>query len=155
MDNDWYSLRTVKLIKLIAQSLALDEARFGELRHKLFSVEILSSALLVSLSQNMGSPLDLSNEFRQSFKEHLSIVLGHAKCDEELKSVLPSVAAQVIEDIDKELTKQSLPQLNAQVKSLIVGQVSALSEPDNRVRNIIRKYLKKSFLPLILELKTQ
>ena len=117
--------------------------RFTELRHKLYWVEILSSVLLVSLSQDMGSALELSSEFRQSFKEHLAVVLGHPKCDEEMESLLPCVAAQVIEDIDKELKKQTLPQLNTEVKSLITGQVCALNQPDNRIRKIIRKCLKK------------
>lgn len=133
----------VNAIELILQSLALDEVRFTELRHKLYWVEILSSVLLVSLSQDMGSALELSSEFRQSFKEHLAVVLGHPKCDEEMESLLPCVAAQVIEDIDKELKKQTLPQLNTEVKSLITGQVCALNQPDNRVRKIIRKCLKK------------
>jgi len=119
------------------ESLALDETRFAELRNKLFSVEILSSVLLVSLSQNMGSPLDLSAQFRQSFKEHLAVVLGHPKCDEEVESVLASVATQVTEDIDQELKKQTLPQLSVEVKNLIVGQVSALSQSDNKIRKII------------------
>jgi len=129
------------------ESLALDEVRFTELRHKLYWVEILSSVLLVSLSQDMGSALELSSEFRQSFKEHLAVVLGHPKCDEEMESLLPCVAAQVIEDIDKELKKQTLPQLNTEVKSLITGQVCALNQPDNRVRKIIRKCLKKKKTP--------
>ena len=137
----------VNAIELILQSLALDEVRFTELRHKLYWVEILSSVLLVSLSQDMGSALELSSEFRQSFKEHLAVVLGHPKCDEEMESLLPCVAAQVIEDIDKELKKQTLPQLNTEVKSLITGQVCALNQPDNRVRKIIRKCLKKKHQP--------
>ena len=92
----------------------------------------------------MGSPLDLSAQFRQSFKEHLAVVLGHPKCDEEVESVLASVATQVTEDIDQELKKQTLPQLSVEVKNLIVGQVSALSQSDNKIRKIIRKNLQES-----------
>ena len=121
------------------QTLALDEVRFAELRHKLFLVEILGSIVLVSLSQNIGS-MQISTDFRQLFKEHLSVVLGHPKSVEATAKMMPSIATQVIQDIDNELEKQKLSPLGTDAKNLIIGQISVLSEPDNKVRTIIRKH---------------
>jgi len=119
------------------ETLALDEVRFAELRHKLFLVEILGSIVLVSLSQNIGS-MQISTDFRQLFKEHLSVVLGHPKSVEATAKMMPSIATQVIQDIDNELEKQKLSSLGTDAKNLIIGQISVLSEPDNKVRTIIR-----------------
>lgn len=111
------------------------------MRQKLLSVEILSSILLVALSQNIG-PLQASIDFRQSLKDHLSIVLGHPESTKDVETVMPNIVGQLVEDIDKGLKNQGMAELTSESKSMIAGQILALSQQDSRVRQIIRKGLQ-------------
>nr|CAG4648622.1 EOG090X04Z9 [Polyphemus pediculus] len=126
------------------ETVVLDEGRFSELRHKLSLVEILSSILLVTLSQSIG-PLQSSTTFRQTLKEHLAehlaVILDQPKSLKELQDVMPSVTTQVINDIEKGIQAENLPQLTPEAIILISGQISGISQPDNRVRQIIHTRL--------------
>lgn len=107
---------------------------------KFFSLKVTSSILLVSLSQNIG-PVQSSVDFRISLKEHIAVVLGSAKTDQELESVMPNVASQVVQDISKALKSQHSTDLADEAAQLIVSQIIDLRHSDNRVRLIIRKLL--------------
>nr|CAG4641646.1 EOG090X04Z9 [Eurycercus lamellatus] len=125
------------------ETVAMDEQRFTELRSKLRSVEVESSILLVAFSsQGIGS-LQTSNEFRNSLKEHVSVVLGNANSDEELERVMPNVTAQVQDSISKALKNQgsSTEALTAESSQLLIGQITELRHSESRVRQIIRTRL--------------
>nr|CAG4636962.1 EOG090X04Z9 [Ceriodaphnia reticulata]SVE72900.1 EOG090X04Z9 [Ceriodaphnia reticulata] len=121
------------------ETLAVDEQRFKELRQKIKGVQILSSAILVSLNHDIG--LQPTPEFRGSLKEHAAAVLGDARSPTELETILPNVAAQIVEDINKALKSQSSPELSVENKNLIVAEILALCDPANRVMAIIQSRL--------------
>ncbi len=97
----------------------------------------MSSAILVSLNHEIG--LQQTPEFRGSLKEHAAAVLGDARLPAELEAILPNVAAQIVEDINKALKSQGSSELTVETKNLIVAEVLALRDPGNRVMGIIRK----------------
>lgn len=97
----------------------------------------MSSAILVSLNHDIG--LQQTPEFRANLKEHAVAVLGDARSSAELTAVLPNVAAQLVDDINKALKNQGTSELSVENKSLIVAEVGALGDPGNRVMGIIRK----------------
>jgi hypothetical protein len=98
----------------------------------------LSSVILVSLNREIGLQ-QASPEFRNSVKEHAAVVLGDARSAAELEKILPNVAAQVVEDINKALKNQGSPELSEDTKKQIIAEIMALREPGNRVMEIIRK----------------
>jgi len=83
-------------------------------------------------------------DFRVSLKEHIAVVLGNAKTDQELDSVVPNVASQVVQDISKALKNQDYAELTDEAAQLIISQINELRHSDNRVRLIIRKLLDYS-----------
>ena len=83
-------------------------------------------------------------DFRVSLKEHIAVVLGSAKTDQELDSVVPNVASQVVQDISKALKNQDYAELTDEAAQLIISQINDLRHSDNRVRLIIRKLLDYS-----------
>nr|CAG4649282.1 EOG090X04Z9 [Scapholeberis mucronata]SVE93581.1 EOG090X04Z9 [Scapholeberis mucronata] len=119
------------------ETLAVDEQRFKDLRHKLKSVQILSSVLLLSLNRDLGLQQQTSPEFRGSLKEHAAVILGDARSLAELEAALPNVAAQVLEDINKALKDQGSPELATETKSLITAEILAIRDPENRVMGIV------------------
>nr|CAG4647001.1 EOG090X04Z9 [Megafenestra aurita]SVE92353.1 EOG090X04Z9 [Megafenestra aurita] len=122
------------------ETIAVDEQRFKELRHKIKAVQILSSVLLVSLNHDIGLQ-QVPTEFRNSLKEHAAVVLSDARSATELENVLPNVAAQVAEDINKVLKKQGSPELTVETKNLISAEILALRDPANRVMTLIHTRL--------------
>jgi hypothetical protein len=84
-------------------------------------------------------------DFRASLKEHIAVVLGSAKTDQELESVIPNVASQVVQDISKALKNQDYAELTNEASQLIISQIIDLRHSDNRVRLIIRKLFFLSF----------
>nr|SVE81899.1 EOG090X04Z9 [Daphnia magna] len=122
------------------ETVAMDEQRFAEMRQKLKGIQMLSSILLVSLNRDIGLQ-QASPDFRNSVKEHAAVVLGDARSSEELETVLPSVGAQVVEDINKALKSQGAPELSEENKKLIVAEILALRDPGNRVMEIIHSRL--------------
>lgn len=65
-------------------------------------------------------------------------MLSDARSATELENVLPNVAAQVAEDINKVLKKQGSPELTVETKNLISAEILALRDPANRVMTLIR-----------------
>ncbi|KZS16414.1 T-complex 11 protein 1-like protein [Daphnia magna] len=122
------------------ETVAMDEQRFAEMRQKIKGIQMLSSILLVSLNRDIGLQ-QASPDFRNSVKEHAAVVLGDARSSEELETVLPSVGAQVVEDINKALKSQGAPELSEENKKLIVAEILALRDPGNRVMEIIHSRL--------------
>ena len=98
----------------------------------------MSSVILVSLNREIGLQ-QASPEFRNSVKEHAAVVLGDPRSPAELEKILPNVAAQVVEDINKALKNQGSPELSEDTKKLIIAEIMALREPGNLVMEIIRK----------------
>nr|CAG4650110.1 EOG090X04Z9 [Sida crystallina] len=117
------------------ETVAMDEVRFCELRNKLSALQLRSSILLVALSQSIG-PLQTSAEFRNTLKEHVSVLVDDTKA-EQSAATLTSVVAQVIKDINAGLVDQHLSPLTAELTQLITGQLMDLLNPSSRVRQII------------------
>nr|SVE75087.1 EOG090X04Z9 [Daphnia dolichocephala] len=122
------------------ETVAVDEQRFAEMRQKLKGIQILSSIVLVSLNRDIGLQ-QLPPDFRNSVKDHAAIVLGDARSPEELEKVLPNVGGQVVEDINKALKSQGSPELSEENKKLIIAEILALRDADNRVMEIIHSRL--------------
>jgi hypothetical protein len=53
---------------------------------------------------------------------------------------MPNIAAQVRHEVEQVLKKHSLPALTEDSQNLLKGQIEAVAQPDNRIRQLASKY---------------
>ncbi|KPJ13470.1 T-complex protein 11-like protein 1 [Papilio machaon] len=76
---------------------------------------------------------------KQQLKEKIIIILDNTSNDIELKSILPSVAAEIIVFTENLLEGLNQAALSGDTKELIQSQILSLSDPEHRVRQIVRQ----------------
>lgn len=59
----------------------------------------------------------------------------------EFEKILPSIVEQVIADTDKLLSKFQQEPLTTDVKELIRGQIMAITDPNHKVKQLVRKFI--------------
>ncbi|KAL0829911.1 hypothetical protein ABMA28_003386 [Loxostege sticticalis] len=127
------------------ETVALDAPRFAELGTQVYRLICLASLMLAS--PRCGEPSQQAH--RKALTEKITIIMGDASSDTELKAVLPSIAEEVILVTDQFLENLNQEPLNADTKELIRTQITSLSDPEHRVRQIVRQRVLE-FLQMIL-----
>ncbi|CAH2055729.1 unnamed protein product, partial [Iphiclides podalirius] len=128
------------------ETVALDSSRFSELGTQVYRLICVASIMLVSPSCGNDAS---STAQKQQLKEKVVIILDNASNDIELKSILPSVAEEVIAFTDQLLEGMDQDGLSADTKELIRTQIVSLGDPEHRVRQIVRQRILE-FLKMIL-----
>lgn len=129
------------------ETVALDAPRFAELGTQVYRLIITASLMLASPS--CTSDPNTTAQHKQTLKEKITIIIDNTTNDIELKSVLPSVAEEVILVTEQLLENLNQPTLNAETKELIRTQITSLGDPEHRVREIVRQRVFE-FLKTIL-----
>ncbi|KAJ0172610.1 hypothetical protein K1T71_011749 [Dendrolimus kikuchii] len=125
----------------------LDAPRFAELGTQVYRLIIIASLLLASPSA--ADDPNTAAKHKQTLKDNITIIIGNASNDIELKPILPSVAEEVIVVTERLLENLSQPPLNSDTKEMIRTQIISLGDPEHRVREIVRQRVLE-FLKVIL-----
>ncbi|KAL4713415.1 hypothetical protein ACJJTC_010400 [Scirpophaga incertulas] len=134
--------------KAYPETVSLDAPRFSELATQVYRLVVVASLMLVSPSANASDP-NIVARHKQTLKEKIFIIIDSASSDIELRAVLPSVAEEVILVTEQLLEGMNQDPLNTDTKDLIRNQITALSDPDHRVRSIVRQRVME-FLKMVL-----
>merc|ERR1711981_781723 len=111
----------------LPETLVMDQKRIFALRDKVERVSVSTAVILLSFS-NLNSliiPMD-SQKVKETIKKHIDILLEDFVEDIDLIQILPSVAVQVVKDVNdylEELTKQ----------------INSLEDPNQRIRDLLQK----------------
>ncbi|CAK1589041.1 unnamed protein product [Parnassius mnemosyne] len=128
------------------ETIALDASRFSELGTQVYRLICIASIILVSPS--CGHDPSAPSQ-KQQLKDKIDIILGNTSNDIELKSILPSVAEEVILFTEQLLEGLNQDGLSADTKELIRTQILSVGDPEHKVRQIVRQRILE-FLKMIL-----
>lgn len=129
------------------ETVILDAPRFAELGTQVYRLIITASLMLAS--PTCASDPNTAAQHKQTLKEKILIIIDNTTNDIELKSVLPSVAEEVILVTEQLLENLNQPPLVGETKELIRTQITSLGDPEHRVREIVRQRVLE-FLTTIL-----
>ncbi|XP_075982121.1 T-complex protein 11-like protein 1 [Anticarsia gemmatalis] len=129
------------------ETVALDAPRFTELGTQVFRLIVTASLMLASPS--CATDANTAAVHKLTLKDKIVIIIDNTSNDIELKSVLPSVAEEVILVTEQLLENLNQPALNNETKDLIRTQITSLGDPEHRVREIVRQRVHE-FLKTIL-----
>ncbi|KAJ8976027.1 hypothetical protein NQ317_003568 [Molorchus minor] len=130
------------------ETFMLDEERIRELKLKTFRLICIATVLLVTIS-NSGPDLQSISQFKQSVKEHISILLQSIKSMKELNDVLPNVAEQVVNDLKEAQKTFELPEMFQAAEANLKQQIIDIGKPDHKVQGIVKQRVKDFFLDII------
>lgn len=133
--------------KTYPETVALDAPRFAELGTQVYRLMAVASLMLASPA--CGSDPAAAAAHKQTLKDKILIIIDNTTNDIELKSVLPSVAEEVILVTEHLLEDLNQSPLTGETKEIIRTQITSLGDPEHRVREIVRQRILE-FLKTIL-----
>lgn len=152
------------------ETLLLFRNRLDPIRDRVFKVSLISSVFVVTFAA-IGEPLQSVKEFRSSLKQQLEVILtptgGAGAGDEkpklsmckqdELRSLLTSVALQVIKSIETALEKYNITNKPASIdpKKLesLKDQIGEIAAANNRIRSVMERRILE-FIERVLSSST-
>ncbi|XP_018576855.1 T-complex protein 11-like protein 1 [Anoplophora glabripennis] len=130
------------------ETFMLDEERLIDLKMRTFRLISVATVLLVTIS-NAGADLQSIAPFKDSLKEHISILLQSVKNDKDLNETLPNVAEQVVNDLKEAQQKYELPEMFQAAEANLKQQILDIGKPDHKVKAIVKQRVKDFFLDII------
>lgn len=118
------------------ETLLMDESRFTSLKENVSLYTLLGSTILVTFA-TVGPTLQQLAEFKETLKKHLLLLLNEKEVEESVR--LESAAIQVIDDVKHCLKEHDFLPLDEAKEMSLKTQITDLSKPDNRVRQIIQR----------------
>jgi predicted house-cleaning noncanonical NTP pyrophosphatase (MazG superfamily) len=118
----------------------MDQRRIFQLRDKVERVSVSTAVILLSFS-NLNSliiPMD-SQRVKETIKKHIDILLQDFFEDSDLINILPSVAAQVVKDVNDYLEEKKKEKLADSMVQDLANQIESLEDPNQRIRDLLQK----------------
>jgi len=122
------------------ETLVMDQRRILELRSKVERVAVSTATILVSFSHlnSLIVPMD-SQGVKETIKRHTDVLLQDFTEDSDLLTILPGVAAQVVQDVNTYLEGKGKARLGEQVVEEVTSQIVSLEDPNQRIRDLLQK----------------
>ncbi|KAJ8963714.1 hypothetical protein NQ314_005435 [Rhamnusium bicolor] len=117
----------IDTFKGILETFMLDEERLIDLKLRTFRLTSIATILLVTIS-NAGADLQSITPFKESLKEHISILLQSIKTEKELIDALPNVGEQVVNDLKEAQKKYELPEIFQAAEANLKQQILDIGE---------------------------
>ncbi|KAI4464039.1 testis-specific protein pbs13 t-complex 11 [Holotrichia oblita] len=130
------------------ETFMLDQLRLQDLQQRADKLILTGSVLLITVS-NVGLNLQSVAAFKQSIKEHTSVLLQSVKTNKEMEASLPNIAEQVLNDVKEARKSYDLQQMTDDSLQSLKEQILQIAKPDNRVRQLVRQRVKEFFLQII------
>jgi len=124
----------------LPETLVMDTKRIFALRDKVERTSVSTAVILLSFS-NLNAfiiPMD-SQRVKETVKKHTDILLQDFFEDADLLKILPSVALQVVKDVNDYLTEKNRPKLSDEVVKNLTEQIESLEDPNQRIRDLLQK----------------
>ena len=124
----------------LPETLVMDAKRIYALRDRVERTSVSTAVILLSFS-NLNAfiiPMD-SQRVKETVKKHTDILLQDFHEDADLLKILPSVALQVIKDVNEYLKEKSKPELKEEVVKNLTEQIESLEDPNQRIRDLLQK----------------
>lgn len=124
----------------LPETLVMDAKRIYALRDKVERASVSTAVILLSFS-NLNAfiiPMD-SQRVKETVKQHADILLQDFFEDADLLKILPSVAAQVVKDVNDYLTEKNRPMLGDELVKNLTEQLESLEDPNQRIRDLLQK----------------
>lgn len=130
------------------ETFLLDEVRLSALETTTNRLIIMGTILLVT-GISVGADLQSIASFKNTIKEHATILLQSANLEKELPSILSNVAIQVIKDVNETQEAHGLIELSEEAEKLLQVQIIDIAKPDHKIRQLVRQRVKDFFLQII------
>jgi len=124
----------------LPETLVMDAKRIYALRDRVERTSVGTAVILLSFS-NLNAfivPMD-SQRVKETVKKHTDILLQDFFEDADLLRILPSVAAQVVKDVNDYLVEKNKPKLSDEVIKNLTEQIESLEDPNQRIRDLLQK----------------
>jgi len=124
----------------LPETLVMDAKRIYALRDRVERTSVGTAVILLSFS-NLNAfivPMD-SQRVKETVKKHTDILLQDFFEDADLLRILPSVAAQVVKDVNDYLVEKNKPKLSEEVVKNLTEQIESLEDPNQRIRDLLQK----------------
>lgn len=118
----------------------MDAKRIYALRDRVERTSVSTAVILLSFS-NLNAfiiPMD-SQRVKETVKKHTDILLQDFYEDADLLKILPSVALQVVKDVNEYLKEKNKPELKEEVVKNLTEQIESLEDPNQRIRDLLQK----------------
>merc|ERR1719333_497983 len=80
-----------------------------------------------------------SQAVKEKLKKHIDILLQDYYEDNDLLKILPSVAVQVVKEVNDYLTEKKKPALTEETVKSLTEQIESVEDPNMRIRDLIQK----------------
>jgi len=124
----------------LPETLVMDAKRIYALRDRVERTSVSTAVILLSFS-NLNAfivPMD-SQRVKETVKKHTDILLQDFFEDADLLKILPSVALQVVKDVNDYLKEKNKPELKEEVVKNLTEQIESLEDPNQRIRDLLQK----------------
>jgi len=124
----------------LPETLVMDAKRIYALRDRVERTSVSTAVILLSFS-NLNAfiiPMD-SQRVKETVKKHTDILLQDFYEDADLLKILPSVALQVVKDVNEYLKEKNKPELKEEVVKNLTEQIESLEDPNQRIRDLLQK----------------
>jgi len=124
----------------LPETLVMDQKRIFALRDKVERVSVSTAVLLLSFSSlnSLIIPMD-SQRVKETIKKHIDILLEDFVEDIDLIQILPSVAVQVVKDVNDYLEEKKKDPLSSSMVEELTKQINSLEDPNQRIRDLLQK----------------
>merc|ERR1739842_59278 len=101
---------------------------------------VSTAVILISFSHvnSLVIPMD-SQAVKEKLKKHIDILLQDYYEDNDLLKILPSVAVQVVKEVNDYLTEKKKPALTEETVKSLTEQIESVEDPNMRIRDLIQK----------------
>merc|ERR1712045_521412 len=124
----------------LPETLVMDTKRIIALRDRVERTAVSTAVILISFS-NLNTfiiPMD-SQAVKEKLKKHIDILLQDYFEDSDLLKILPSVAVQVVKEVNDYLAEKKKPALTEETVKSLTEQIEAVEDPNQRIRDLIQK----------------
>merc|ERR1712198_464008 len=121
----------------LPETLAMDTKRILALRDRVERAAVSTAVILITFSNinNIIIPMD-SQAVKEKMKKHIDILLQDFYEDSDLLKILPSVAAQVLKEINDYLQSKNKPSLSEELAKSLTEQIESIEDPNQRIRDL-------------------
>ena len=124
----------------LPETLVMDTKRILALRDQVERTSVSTAVLLISFSHlnTIIIPMD-SQAIKEKMKKHIDILLQDFYEDNDLLQILPSIAVQVVKEVNEYLAEKKKPALTEETVKSLTEQIEAVEDPNQRIRDLIQK----------------
>ncbi|KAF5302315.1 hypothetical protein FQA39_LY10354 [Lamprigera yunnana] len=131
------------------ETFVLDEGRLFALELSLTRIILMGTILLIS-GGYVGSDLQSITSFKNTIKEHASILLQSVKSSKEMEEALANIAVQVLADVKQAQEAHGLLELSESAENSLKQELISVGKSTHRIRQLVGQRIKDFLLQIIL-----